>query len=141
MKRRQIPTWRLLLLVAACVVITLAWRQYRELQDVKAWSDAKLVLAYVEHHDPTVTLDDRWKIFNDAEYNGTVPASGFGVVKDPWGRRFGIAGRRLENDTPAEFVVWSAGADGIAGDKDDLVVPENRSNELKSILESTHSDH
>jgi hypothetical protein len=91
------------------VVVVFAWPAYRDAQITATRSDESLTLSTLEREHPAVSVEGQWKVFNDAERDAVLAAIGINVIKDSWGRRFQIAGRRLDNGT-VDFIVWSPGA-------------------------------
>jgi hypothetical protein len=123
----------LLFIFCAFVFFVFMSPTYREAEIAAIRSDAALILATLKREHPAVSVENRWKVFDEAERERILASIGFGVEKDKWGNQFQIAARRLENGT-VEFIVWSPGPDGVSGNAADIVVPEERSHDLMSIL-------
>jgi len=87
-----------------------------------------------EIREVTTNLGENWHLLTEAEYiklakamgrdyfldldeNSRVPDK---ILVDVWNRRLLIVGRKLFESKP-EWIIWSKGADGVAGTKDDLV--------------------
>jgi hypothetical protein len=113
--------------------------EYRDAQRYATYSAEASIIASIERLHPTVRLDDDWKVLSETEFESLLATlenegasidacpgchTGSGVVADAWGRRLQIKGRRLENDT-SEFLIRSAGLDGIYGNDDDIVVSKD----------------
>lgn len=104
-----------------------------------AWSDTMLVLATLQREHPAVTLDDHWKVFKDAGCEDLLRSINLAEFRDAFGNSLRIAARKL-GDTPAEFIVWSPGRDGIFGNADDIIVPEELRDELATINHANRNE-
>jgi len=87
-------------------------------------------LDYERKKELSESLGEEWSLLDAYEYRRLAVVKGLdrgrvgrkypGKIVDEWGRPLMIAGRKLEGQE-AEFLVWSKGADGISGTKDDVV--------------------
>jgi hypothetical protein len=89
-------------------------------------------LDYEQKTEFSGSLGEEWSLLDADEYRRLAAVKGLDrwrvgskhpeEIVDEWGTPVMIAGRKREG-REAEFLVWSKGADGISGTKDDVVCP------------------
>jgi hypothetical protein len=145
---KRVFTFSALVLLAIALMTIWTVAAFRKADVLATHSAAASLLACLENTDVADASAEHWQLLNDAEYLRIITAlkelglsldacpschTEAGLFGDAWGTRFGVAVRK-RNDGHLDYIVWSVGRDRITGTEDDIIIPDNKSAEIRKLI-------